>query len=181
MTYRKILSSQRGSLFFETLLVVILLAIVVITISPIITFQLRKTRTTRHDTQASLYLQESTEVLYHLLLANWDNYTYGTYEISTTSTGDPNKPERWELVSLAPGQSEKLEELYDRTTQILGVCRDVTQKGEMVATSDTGSCTVGTLDDQSKMIQVSIVWSDEGIPKGPITTNLLVNKYIQIL
>ena len=143
----------QGFFIFEILIAIVVLTMVTLSIATSINFlQLRSIRS-KHGSQASILIQEATEIAYNALLLDWVKYPDGVYHPAYDATQDV-----WILLK---GKEDNLQTRYQRKIELSQVCRD-TNTGENIGlNSETGSCS-GKVDVNSRQIKTTILWQESG-------------------
>ncbi len=151
---------KRGSLFLESLLAISILAIIVVTTLPVLSFLLKRTQKAKYDAQASYLLQEGMEIAYNVFLVSW-SYTPGIYHPETYNN-------KWVLKT---GSENGIQARFNRDIQVYQVCRD--NQGNIE--SPPGTCT-GRVDQDSKLIVTTVNWQEDTGLKKVSAELLVINK-----
>lgn len=154
------MKTKQGSILIEALLAVVVLAMVVLSVVPMLSFLLRRTSQSRYASQAGLLMQEGMEVTYNVLISDWDAYPNDGIYHPGKSSG------KWTLFG---NHEENLETLFTRSIEIKKACR---VNGEVVP--DEPSCP-GSRDPDSKMVTTTISWVENGEEKNVSSTLMMVN------
>ena len=153
----------------EVVTAVVVLTIIATSFFPILGWMITKSRKLQYDTQASLVLQEGTEVAYNIFAADWDdNWTI-------YSEGSSYHPEvlagsgTW---GLGDGAETGVSGRFDRKIEIFRVCRN-NGDGKIL----TGACppNSSTWDKSSRRVVTTVGWTELG-KKREVSAQLLITK-----
>lgn len=147
---------KRAYILVEALVAAAILAIIAVSILPVIGQLTRSSSQYDYDTAANLYLTQGIEVSYNALLTDWS--LSGNKIINTDITSN--------LTSLIVGPPPVLESKYTQLITIDPVCRN-TSNGQKT------NCP-GAIDPHTKNITVTINWTDQNGTPRTKTASLLV-------
>lgn len=158
-------NNRRGYLIFEALIAIVILGIFAVSIFPVISFQLKRSKLSQHDIEAASLLQEGMEVAYNVFAsADWDT-AYSAYDPHLFYRPALNSG-RWVLTD---GVETNLNGLFKRQIQLENICRET--DGDIKT-----ACNVGdTEDPKSKKVTVTLTWQ-ENAQNRKITADLLLVK-----
>ena len=147
-----------GYLILETLLATALLGLLITSIFPAVNFLLKRHKRSQFDTEASLLLQEGMEVSYNAFLYDWHACSSGSCQVAVKA------PSQWILL---PGMQTNIAGKFDRTIEILPVCRSVS--GEIKECASPAE-----VDQNSRLVRVTVNWSQA---TKPVSASLLLIQY----
>jgi hypothetical protein len=145
---------KQAYILVEALVAAAMLAIISMSILPVISQLTNSSTRYDYDTAANLYLTEGIEVSYNALLTQWD-LSSGNYIIVSGAT-----------TTLSSGASDTLAAKYIRKIKIDLVCRN--------STAQQAPCPSDSTDNHSKTITVTITWTDQNGTSRTKTASLLV-------
>ncbi len=146
-------SKKSGFFIVEVLIAVTVFVSLVLIIFLSTSFIFLKVDKSRYEADASLLVEEGLEVSYNVLLTDW-SLAEGTYWPAISSG-------KWTLLP-EDDPEEGLEAMFSRTLEIFNVCRypqGNPHAGEIM--DILGNCT-GIVDEDSKLIKVSVSWVEDG-------------------
>lgn len=157
------MKKDKGYIILEAILAIVVLAMVVLSVVPMLSFLLQRSARARFEPQASLLLQEGIETTYNIFISNWDAYPLdGTYHPAKSSSG------KWVLVT---GIENNLETRFERGVSITKACRD--DNGNLLDTPD-GVCS-GNRDANSRVVKTTVKWQEDDETKELVANLLIVN------
>ncbi len=160
------LHKQEGFLIIETLIAIVIFSLVAFSLFSTISFLQLKTQKSRYDAEASLLVQEGTELTHTIIFADWEGYPDGVY--SPVYDADD---ETWILLS---GEETDLKTRFSRKIVLQSICRDLDSGEQLPDYETTGFCS-GEIDQNSRVIITSVSWIEDSKDKF-VTARLLAYK-----
>ncbi len=155
-----------GFLIIETLIAVVIFSLVAFSLFSTISYLQIKTQKSRYDAEASVLAQEATEIAYNALNVDWSAYVNDTYFPAYNATKG-----NWVLLA---GKETDIKTRFTRYIDIFDVCRD-SVTGELISEyENTGICS-GTIDENSRIIQTTVVWQENDSEKSIVARLLTFN------
>jgi len=165
MTIRNI-HTQKGFLIIETLIAIVIFSLVAFSLFSTISFLQIRTQKSRYDAEASLLLQEGTEITHTIVFSNWEGYLDGVY-FPAFDADD----ESWVLLE---GEESGIKTRFTRNIRLVSVCRDTITGLQIADYEQSGVCS-GEIDANSKIIVTTVDWREDDKDKS-VTARLLAYK-----
>lgn len=158
---------NKGYMVLEALIAILIFGMLVVAIFPSVNFLVARTRRTKENSQASVYLQEGMEATYNILTQDpnpdLSGFTDGQYHLSQNSSTNT-----WELIGPKfPVDPEDFDGVFTRTIVIDSVCRDGAGEQKLCP---------GGEDVMSKKVTTTVTWIINGVSQPPIEASLVVVK-----
>lgn len=147
----------------EIFILIIVIALVAISVFPLVNFILKHNKQLESDTAADLLLQESMEAVYNIYLADWNLYPNGIYTLATDLSN--NQRSIWSLEVSLEDQKDLIAGRYRRKIEIEPVYRE----------PKTGELGTSFIDENSKKVTTVISWEKDGQEKKLSAQLLLIN------
>ncbi len=148
--------NQKGFLIIETLIAIVIFSLVAFSLFSTISFLQLKTQKSRYDAEASLLVQEGTELTHTVIFSNWEGYPDGVY--SPVYDADD---ESWILLD---GEETDLKTRFTRKIRLQSICRD-SDSGEQLTDYETTGICRGEIDQDSRAIITSVSWIEDAKDK----------------
>ncbi len=144
---------NKGYMVLEALIAIVIFGMLVVAIFPSLNFLVARTRRTKEDSQAAVYLQEGMEATYNILTQTSDpdlsNFSPGEYQIVVGST--------WSLSEITEEADKDLDGHFQRVIRLDPVCRS--------STGEIETCSGSNEDSMSKKVTTTIAWTQNGQPQ----------------
>lgn len=162
------MTNKKGFILVDVLLAIAIMGLIVTLVFPIMSNIFRRTSVARSEMQSTYIMQNTIEATYAAIASqrNWDSI-------------NPNQPfypeenftdRTWELKN---GHQNNYEDMFRRWVEFHEVCRDPANDGVEV------SCDLGTVDDNTRRMVVTLEWRDENGEDQQRVVQLLVSKFIR--
>ncbi len=152
--------NNSGFLLIEVLLAIVILSLIFVTLFTSLSFLTNRTDRAKFDAEAADLMQQAVEVTRAYMTSNWESVDPGNYKLVFDVVSNRYVPRT--------GDEPILKGRYTRSIYVSQVCRGAGGVEE--------ECVVGSsIDEKSKKIEVSLIWTEVGIQKEA-KTSLLVYK-----
>lgn len=147
---------SQGFLIIETMIAIVIFSLVGLSLFSSIGMLQIRSQKSKYDSEASLLIQEGTEVAHNAILGDWAEYSDGVY-----FPVYDNDEEDWILL---PGEEYELQTRFTRYVKLISVCRNVTDGVRDENYENSGVCT-GKIDENSRVIETTVIWDESGTEK----------------
>lgn len=150
--------NNKGFLLIEVLLAIVILSLIFVTLFTSLSFLTSRTDRAKFDAEAADLMQQAVEVTRAYMTSNWESVDPGNYRLVFDAVANRYVPK--------PGDEPILKGRYTRSIYVSQVCRGGAGVEE--------ECVAGSsVDEKSRKIEVSLLWTEVGIQKQA-NTSLMV-------